>query len=545
MKFSISIVIIFLHFFFVVAQQTTPRDSLLAGTHFEHTCYDVTHYDLSIKLDIEKRTISGSNNISYCVVTNNNRIQLDLSHHLQIDSILFEGKHCTFSRLYDSFFINLPRETTVGEQLNTTVFYHGDMLVAKNPPWDGGFVFSKDSLGNPFIGVACQEIGASKWWPTKELLSDKCDSADMHFEIPAKLKAISNGQFIHREEKGATAIYHWKVTYPINNYNISVTIGYFAHFTDEYRFKKTAYPLDYYVLPENLAKAKKQFKQVKPMLKAYEQLFGPYPFARDGYKLVEAPYAGMEHQSAVAYGNKYENGYLGSYFSAVSKKFDFIIIHESGHEYWGNNICMSDRSDMWIHEGFDTYSELLYIEKVFGKKYVDDYVAYWRTKMINDEALVNRRYSNEIPTSDIYYKGALLLHTIRYLVNDDALFLGCLKAIQCEFALKTVDTPTLIHFMNNYLKRDYTAIFNQYLYSTFPPMLNFTLKPSKTLKGYDFTYKWDGVEEGFVLPVTAIFNKKKITVEVTNKLQTLYIPMKSITIYDFDMSKAYFLVKYE
>ncbi len=533
------------YFFSVAAQNPTQSDSLLAGVHFEHTCYDVTHYDLSVKLDIENRTISGNNIISYSVTANNNRIQLDLSHHLEIDSILFEGKQCKFTRLFDSFFIHLPRETTIGEHLNVTVFYHGDMLVAKNPPWDGGFIFSKDSSGKPFIGIACQEIGASTWWPTKELLSDKCDSADMYFEIPANLKAISNGQFIQREEKGATAIYHWKVSYPINNYNISVTIGDFVHFTDAYRFKKTAYPLDYYVLPENLVKAKKQFKQVKPLLKAYEQLFGPYPFARDGYKLVEAPYAGMEHQSAVAYGNKYENGYLGRYFSAVSKKFDFIIIHESGHEYWGNNVCMSDRSDMWIHEGFDTYSELLYIEKIFGKKYCDDYVAYWRASAKNSEAIVNERYSNEIPTSDIYYKGALLLHTIRYLVNDDKLFLGCLKAIQTEFSLKTVDTPTLIQFMNNYLKKDYTAIFNQYLYNASPPILNFTLTPSKTGKGYDFTYKWDGVEDDFILPITAIFNKKKVRVEVTSKLQTLYIPLKSITHYDFDLTDGYFIVKYE
>ena len=530
---------------FVFSQQVSERDQLFAGIRPERTCFDVTHYLLRIKIDPEEKTIQGSSTISFNVTEACSRIQLDLYEQLQIDAVIFEGTNCSIERKYDAFFVSLPRKLSAGEQGKITVSYQGTLITAKNPPWDGGFVFTKSENGQPFIGVACQEIGASSWWPTKELFSDKCDSADLYFEVPSDLQAISNGQLTGVEKNGAAAVYHWKVTYPINNYNISVTIGDFRHFGKKFRSKKVSYTLDYYVLPEHLKKAKQQFRQVTPMLKSYQRLFGPYPFSRDGYKLVEAPYLGMEHQSDVAYGNGYQNCYSGKFFAPVSRKFDFIIIHETGHEYWGNNVCMSDRSDMWIHEGFCTYSELLYVEDVFGKKYADDYAFYWTQVVRNMEPMVNERFSNQEPSTDIYYKGALLLHTIRNLVADDAKFIACLKAIQEQFALKTVSTKDITDFMTGYFNRDLSAIFDQYLYSANPPVLNFTLTPDKQGKGYVFRYKWDGTAENFVLPVTVDFDGTKKTFNVTAQWQETAIDMPVIRNAEFDHSKSYYIVKYE
>lgn len=538
--------LIFLGFYFsAFSQKVSERDSLLAGWHFEHTNYDVTHYELRLKINPETKEISGSSTVSYVVVQNNHIIQLDLVNHLTIDSVVFENTLCNYRRIHDSFFITLPRETTKGEQLKITVFYHGKPQEAKNAPWDGGFVFSKDSKNNPFIGVACQEIGAYSWWPTKALLVDKCDSADLFFEVPKDLQAISNGKLISSQATENTTMFHWKVSYPIHNYNISVTIGKFEHFEENYQTKSGSYKLSYYVLPENLQKAHKQFKQVKPMLKTYEKLFGIYPFFKDGFKLIEAPYLGMEHQSGIAYGNLYQNGYKGLYFSEVSKKFDFIIIHESGHEYWGNNVAMDDLSEMWIHEAFCTYTELLYIEDNFGKKYVNDYIQYWKNRVESKEPLVNKRFSNQPPTSDIYYKGALFIHTLRSVINNDKLFKRYLKSIQTEFALKAINTAILIDYTNNFFKQDLTKLFEHYLYETYPPFLYFTLTPSKNQSGYDFTYRWDGVSEGFQMPIVATINNHTIKVNVSNKNQTLHLNIKKLKNYHFEPYKTYFLEMYE
>lgn len=538
-------ILIFGFFQLLFSQVVSERDKLFAGIRPERTCFDVTHYLLKVKIDPEEKTIQGSNTISFNITEPCSRIQLDLYEQLQIDAVTFEGTDCIIERKYDAFFVSLPRKLSEGEGAKVIVTYHGALIEAKNPPWDGGFVFTKSENGKPFIGVACEEIGASSWWPTKELFADKCDSADLYFEVPLDLQAISNGQFKGVEKNGAASVYHWKVTFPINNYNISVTIGDFSHFGKKYRSKKVSYNLDYYILPENLKKAKQQFKQVVPMLKSYQRLFGPYPFSRDGYKLVEAPYLGMEHQSAVAYGNGYQNGYSGKFFAPVSQKFDFIIIHETGHEYWGNNVCMSDRSDMWIHEAFCTYSELLYVEDVFGKKYADDYAFYWTQVVRNMEPMVNERFSNQEPSTDIYYKGALLLHTIRNLVADDAKFIACLKAIQEHFALKTVSTKDITDFMINYFNRDLSAIFDQYLYNANPPILNFTLTPNKQGEGYVFRYKWDGTVEKFNLPVTVDVDGAKRTFNVSDDWQETVINKPVVRNLEFDHSKSYYIVKYE
>jgi len=518
-----------------------------AKNTFEHTCFDIQHYDLSVKIDLEKRTISGVNKISFDVLKNTSRIQLELQQVMTLDSILLKGKKLDFSSENTSFFVYFPNELTTDSKETIAVYYHGTPIVAKNAPWDGGFVFSKDAAGNPFIGVACQGLGASSWWPTKEFLSDRA-TADLHFEVPSELQAISNGQFLGKTEKGKTAVWNWKVTYPISNYDVSVTIGKFAHFSDTFKSKLGSYPIDYYVLTENLEKAKKQFQQVKPMLKAYEYYFGQYPFARDGFKLVEAPYLGMEHQSAVAYGNHYLQGYAGRFFAPISEKFDFIIIHESGHEYWGNSVAMSDLSDMWINEGFCTYSELLYVEKVFGKKYTEDYANYWTTVISNKEPIVNERYSNREPSGDIYYKGALLLKTLRSSIHNDRVFFACLKAIQQHFAHQTVSTEEMVDFMCQQLQAhssvDLRKIFDQFLHRANPPMLNYRLVPSGKKNEYVFKYKWDMVVDGFSMPFSVKIGKKRYEFKATTEWQSITLKSKKSPELDF-LKDFYFLLVLE
>lgn len=507
--------------------------------------YDVTHYDLHIKIDIENQSITGKNTIAFKKVSKSNRIELSLFETYKIDSTVYHNTSCTIERQGDRFWVNLPKKIKNEQIDSVSIFYHGKLTIAEKAPWEGGFVFNKDQNGDPFIGVACEEIGASSWWPTKELYSDKCDSADLYFEVPNSLQAIANGKLVETINNNENVIYHWKVTYPINNYNISVTVGNFAHFSDIFKYEGKSYKLDYYVLKENLKKAKQQFKQVKPMLKIYQQLYGEYPFPNDGYKLIEAPYLGMEHQSGIAYGNGYQNGYEGKFFAPISKKFDFIIIHESGHEYWGNSVTMDDLCDMWIHEAFCTYTELLYVEKHFGKKYSDDYVNYWRQVVSNQSPIVPERHSNIQPPTDIYYKGALLLHTIRKTLNNDRIFIQCLKAIQTKFKYKTVDTPTLTHFMNQDLKMDFSKIFEQYLFQTNPPILNFTLTPNKDGKGYIFKYKWDGTVDGFSMPITIKINNRYHKVLVNNQWSETIFHIKALRDYEIEMKDGYFMVKYE
>lgn len=521
------------------------KNQLLGEHRFERDCFDVIHYDLTLMIDssVSNRQIKGKNSIQFIVTEDTDVLQIDLASQFSIDSIQFNHTNCEYQKVENSLFIKLPEKLKKGEKHELSIQYQGTPLLAKQAPWDGGFVYKKDTSGNPFIGVACEGIGAHSWWPCKDLLSDRCDSMDIHIVVPSGLDAIANGKLVKKEENPEINIFHWKVTYPIANYNISVTIGKFAHFQEVYKHKKTTYPIDYYVLTENLEIAKKHFKQVKPMLKTYEKFLGPYPFANDGFKIIEAPYLGMEHQSAVAYGNGYQNGYNGRYFSPISKKFDFIIIHESGHEYWGNNIGMNDRSDMWINEGFCTYSELLYVEKQFGKKYTTDYMNYWKQVIQNQEAIVNERYSNLEPTVDIYYKGALLIHTLRYLLNNDRLFFFFLKEIQRKYAHQTMDTETMIKEFSSLTKSSFEDVFHVFLNQASPAILNHTLTPTDD-GNYRFRFKWDAVEK-LTMPIEFRYGKKRYKIDVTEKWGEMTLPKKGNKHFEIDESKTYFIIKYE
>ncbi len=442
--------------------QFTFADTLRGSLRAERTCFDVRYYHLNITIDTLTKSISGYNEILFSAVEDVDRIQLDLFANMQIDSIVFRKFHLDYKRQFNAVFIDFPGTILQGNQESIKVYYHGSPQIAKRAPWDGGFVWTKDKTGKPWITVACEIDGASLWWPNKDHLSDEPDSARITCTVPHGLKCISNGVLEWQNQN----TFQWKVSYPINNYNITLNIGDYAHFGEYYLSGKDSMSCDYYVMPYNLEKAKMQFKQVKPMLKVYEELFGRYPFWNDGYALVETPYLGMEHQGAIAYGNRYLPGYRGQVDSSLYKQgidFDYIIIHESAHEYWGNNVSVSDIADLWIHEGFATYTEALYVEKMHGHQAYMDYMQFLKQGIDNDKPIIGTYGVNNEGSGDMYPKGAWMLHTIRNVVNNDSLFFVCLKGIQKAFTTKTVTTMDVGQYMSKLLKINVSVYFKLYL----------------------------------------------------------------------------------
>lgn len=351
------------------AQQFTRKDSLKGGLAIERKCFDVKKYALDLVFDIEQKQIKGSNTINFAILYESNRIQLDLFANMVVDSIVFNKQKLQYTREFDAVFVDFSTDLTPDiPEYSLQFYYHGQPKIAANAPWDGGFVYSSDGNGKPYIGVAVQGEGASLWFPCKDSQSDEPDQgATMSFTVPTKLMAVSNGRFIGKFPVNASSIrWDWEVKNPINAYDITMYVGDYIHFGENYN----GLDLDYYVLRDHEAKAKAQFAEVKTMLDCFQEKFGPYPFPADGYKLVEAPYLGMEHQSAVAYGNSFQKGYLGTDLSGTGKGllFDFILVHESGHEWFGNSITSKDVADMWIHEGFTCYSESVYLECTQNKE---------------------------------------------------------------------------------------------------------------------------------------------------------------------------------
>ena len=398
----------------------TRKDSLQGGLRSERTNFNVTKYDLNIKIDIDKKYIVGYNDIYFTTLAKKTtRIQLDLYENMQVDSIVFEKKKLKYKRDNNAVFVDFPNLLFAKFEGYLRFYYSGNPIVSKNAPWDGGFIFKKDSNNKDFVGVACQGAGASLWFPCKDSQSDEPDNgANISIEIPVGLTAVSNGRLLGSTDKGNGFVrWDWQVKNPINAYNITVDIGDYVHFGENYK----GLDLDYYVLRENEAKARIQFEQVKPMMDCFQTKFGEYPFKSDGYKLVETPFLGMEHQSAVAYGNKYTNGYLGRDLSGtdVGLLFDYIIIHESGHEWFGNSITSKDIADMWIHEGFTMYSENVFLECQFGKEKAEKYINGIQQNVMNDKPIIGPYGVNKEGSGDMYYKGALMLNTIRNIVNDD------------------------------------------------------------------------------------------------------------------------------
>jgi len=477
----------------------SKADTLRGSLSPLRTCYDINYYHLDIRVDVGQQFISGSNLFRFTATRDFNKLQFDLFDNYEIEKIVYQGKELEYTAEYDAVFIQFPAIIKKGSKAEFTVFYSGTPMIAQDAPWGGGFVFTEDAGTAPWVSVACQGLGASAWWPNKDHQSDEVDSMLISVTVPRGLKNISNGRLISTEVQpdGATK-FNWFVSYPINNYNVTLNIGDFAHFSDEYIGLKGKLTLDYYVLRENLDKAKAQFEQVKKVLKSFEYWFGAYPFYRDGYKLIETPYLGMEHQSAISYGNKYKNGYLGSDLSktGLGLFWDYIIVHESGHEWFGNNITSKDLADLWIHESFTTYSEALYIESQQGKKAGVQYLNGLRLTIQNDSTIIGPYNVNREGSEDMYFKGANLLHTIRTIINNDQQWLRILRGLNQAFKLQTVTSEQIISYINKQSGKNLTPIFDQYLRFKDIPTLVLT-----RASGNSVAYRWQSDVKGFNMPV--------------------------------------------
>ena len=501
------------------AQNFSQKDTLRGFLSPDRTWFDVTYYHLTLEVDTDQKTIKGFNDIRFTVLENSNRMQLDLFENLTIDRVLFRGIPCKFDRIHDSFFVELPYDIEVGSSLELRIFYQGIPKVAKNAPWDGGFVWSKDQAGLPWVGIACQGLGASSWWPCKDHLSDEPDSMRITCTTPGEVQFIGNGNlesdFFEKNNRTST----WFVSYPINTYNVTLNIGNYSHLQDEYISGLDTLALDYYVLKGNELKAQNHFEQVKPMLSVYEELFGPYPFWNDGYALVETSYLGMEHQGAIAYGNKFKNGYLGRY--PANLDFDFIIIHESGHEYWGNSVSMNDIADMWIHESLCTYTEALYVEKMYGYKAMLSYLMYQKEFIDASSPILGVHGTNTKGSgTDMYYKGSWMLHSIRNTINNDSLWYTIVRDIAQEFAFQNIDGDELINFMSQKSVLNLKPIFEQFLGFANLPMLSYKLE--KRNGKLILRYKWIADVDDFNMPVEVrIGTNTKFRIFPTSKYKTL------------------------
>ena len=514
---------------FAASSQVFTRKDTLRGTLSpQRACFDVLFYDLNLRVDPTAKTIKGFNKIRFKTITDFNKIQLDLFANLTIEKIIFAGKELKFKRDGDAFFVDFPQILKTGSTGEVSVYYSGKPTEAVNPPWDGGYSWRKDKNGKDWIGVSCEGIGASIWWPNKDHLSDEPDSMKISCEVPSNLMCVANGNLINTSklDDGFTK-FDWLVSYPINNYNVTLNIAEYAHFNDNFKstIDGSILQLDYYVLPYNLEKAKKQFAQVKPMLACYEKFLGKYPFWHDGYALVETPYLGMEHQSAIAYGNNYLNGYLGQGLSSYKMDFDYIIIHETGHEWWGNLISMKDAADMWIHESFCTYTEGLYVECMKGKEESYKYWKAYYATIQNDRPIIGIYGMNYDGSSDMYPKGAAMLHTIRNVINNDKLWFATIKGLLENFKYKTVNGDEVIEYIIKKTGRDLQPIFDQYLKYTNPPKLVY--KTEQKGDKFILNYYWKADEKGFKMPVKVGVGNNWQWINPTTHEQTITLKGKA------------------
>lgn len=497
----------------ILAQKFTKQDSLRGSITKERVWWDLKKYHLDIKVNPSDSTITGSNTIDYQVVEKYNIMQIDLQEPMQITKVIQDGNSLKFEREGNVYHLYLVANQNQGDKKQVTVFYSGKPKIAVNPPWDGGITWKKDENGKSFIASSCQGLGASVWWPNKDHMYDEAESMMISVNVPKGLMNISNGRLVNTKQlKDNTTTYTWQVTNPINNYGVNINIGDYVSFSEKYKGEKGDLDCQYYVLRNNLVKAKKQFQDVPKMLKAFEHWFGPYPFYEDSYKLVEAPYLGMEHQSSVTYGNGYQNGYRGRDLSGTGwgLKFDFIIIHESGHEWFANNITYKDIADMWIHESFTNYSESLFVEYYYGKEAGAAYVRGTRKSIQNDKAIIGQYDVNNEGSGDMYYKGGNMLHTIRQIINNDEKWRQILRGLNSTFYHQTVTTKQIEEYMSKQAGIDLSKVFNQYLRDTRVPTLEYYFKENKLI------YRWINCVDAFTMPVQIALDGKNRTIQPSN-----------------------------
>ena len=479
---------------------------------------DLLYYHLDVRVDPEKKFISGKVTTRFKMLQDGTRIQLDLQQPMQVDKILFGSTELKYERKFGAVFVDFPETLHAGKTYSIEFYYSGYPVQTGR---FGGLAFRTDPAGRPWINTACEGIGASIWWPDKDQWRDEVQNMEISVAIPNDLVDASNGKFMGKTDLGdGYTRWDWMVHYPINNYDVSLNIGKYEHFSDKFG----DLPLDFYALPEDLDKAKKQFAQAKGMLQAFQHYFGEYPFKKDGYKLIEVPYSGMEHQSAVTYGNHFANGYLERDWTGVgiSPRFDFIIIHESGHEWFGNSITAADPSDMWIHEGWTTYLECLYVEYMYGH---DDYLKYvngYRAKVKNQFPIIAERGVNAEPPQDMYFKGALFLNTLRCVMDDDKRWFKLIHDLYQHFKYQNILTEDIVAFFNQKTGKDWTPIFNQYLRHTALPTLELKFDEADGT----VQYRWKVDEPNFAMPVRVGAKDGWQIINATMEWQTMKTPLK-------------------
>ena len=510
----------------------TEADTLRGSLRSERN-YDVQQYHLNLKVNPKEKNISGYNTISFVPEERLPVMQVDLFANMEVDSILHNDELLEYTRKHDAVFVEFDQALPQNKLDSIQFFYSGKPVIAKNAPWDGGFVWSEDKQGNPWIGVAVQGTGASLWYPNKDHQSDEPEEVLMEIAVPNGLMNVSNGRFLGKKElKNGYTRWDWKVSSPINNYNVILNIGNYVHFSDEYE----NLDLDYYVLPYNLEKAKKQFQEVKIMMDCFYEKLGEYPFVEDGFKLVETPYLGMEHQSAVAYGNQYMMGYLGNDLSGtgIGMNWDYIIIHESAHEWFGNSITAADIADMWIHESFTSYAESIYVECRWGKEKALEYLKGTRRGIGNQIPIIGDYGVNSEGSGDMYFKGANLLNNIRSIYNNDKLWWKTLKKYTQTYEHQIIDTETTERFFDAATPVDLQPVFDQYLRHADLPVLQ--LKEN----GGEILYRWKADVADFTMPVDVFIRDKEVRLKPTSIWQKL--SARNVNLYEIKVNENEFYI---
>jgi aminopeptidase N len=503
------------------AQEFSRADTLRGSITPERAWWDVTYYDLLVIPNASDSSIIGVNTITYKAIKPGLVMQIDLQEPLEINRVLQNGRQLSFTREGNAYFIDMNDVAPANATREIRIEYSGKPTVARRAPWDGGLVWAKDSLNRPWIATACQGIGASVWWPLKDHQSDEPDSMRIALRVPEGMIGVSNGRLRDRRPQvDGTEVFEWFVSSPINSYGVTMNVAHYEHFNDVYHGEDGPLDLGYWVLDYNLEKAKNHFSVVSPMMEAFEHWFGPYPFYDDSFKLIETPFVGMEHQSGVAYGNRYMLGYTGRDLSSSGwgMKWDFMIIHESGHEWFGNSITTKDIADMWVHEGFTHYSETLFTEYTYGKEGGDAYVQGIRRNIQNDKPIIGKYGLNNKGSGDMYYKGAAMLHTIRQIIGNDETFRQLLRGLNRDFYHSIVTSAQVEKYISDKSGIDFSKVFDQYLRTIKVPEFHYKLSSAGKLE-----YKWDNVVEGFDMPVRLVVGDQSLLLSPTADVQVLQL----------------------
>lgn len=493
----------------VQAQQFSRADTLRGSITPERGWWDLVYYHLDVEVLPESKSIQGTNTVRYQVIEPYQRMQIDLQDPMKIISVSQDGQSLKFEKEGAAHFITLEKKQIKGQLEEVVITYSGQPKEAVRPPWDGGITWQKDENGKHFIASSNQGIGSSIWWPSKDHPADEVDSLMISVTVPKELMNVSNGRLRKVERKGKKTTYHWFVSNPINDYGVNINIGDYVRFSEQYKGEKANLDMDYFVLRDNLVKAKTHFSDARRMMEAFEHWFGPYPFYEDSYKLVEAPYLGMEHQSSVTYGNGYQNGYRGTDLSGTGwgMKFDFIIIHESGHEWFANNITYKDVADMWIHESFTNYSESLFLDYFYGKEAGQEYVRGTRTRIENKLPIIGRYSVNNRGSGDMYYKGGNMLNMLRQIINDDERWRSILRGLNSEFYHQTVTTVQIENFLSENAGIDLKPFFDQYLRNPGIPVFEYYYSDDETLE-----VRWSNCISSFDMPIDVLVEAQTIRI---------------------------------